>query len=121
MSDELTQLGHKLEHLSAEALQEKLQSSGIIERVNAIAVLARKYGYDPTVSEILLQAIQDPINKGARTMGPTSVAHFGVAYLLKFGTAHARQQIKRLIESWEEPDRSDLIWFIRSQELDLPE
>jgi|SRR4051794_25235397 len=121
MSDELTQLGRRLEHLSAEALQEKLRNSGIIERVRAIAALARIYGHDAAVTDTLLQAIRDPINKSARAMGTISVAHIGIACLLRFGTVQGQQQIKRLIESWEEPDRSDLVWFIQSQKLTLPD
>jgi hypothetical protein len=121
MNDELTQLGRDLDHLTLDVLLVKVRSAGIIERVRAIAALARTNSYGILVTETLFQVIRDPINRNARTMGTISVAHFGVACLLKFGSDQGRQQIKQLIDVWEEPDRSDLKWFLRSQAIDIPE
>ena len=59
MNDELTQLGRDLDHLPLDVLLVKVRSAGIIERVRAIAALARTNSHDIMVTEILFQVIRE--------------------------------------------------------------
>jgi hypothetical protein len=54
-----------------------------------------------------------------RTLGTVSLAHIGVACLWIAGDEVGRSHLRPLIENWPLPDRTDLLWFLSSQDIDL--
>jgi CRISPR-associated protein Csm1 len=64
-----------------------------------------------------VEAISDPRNLNARLRGSISVSHLGVASLLRARTAKSVSAAWQLIDQWQEPDRSDLLWFLQSESL----
>jgi hypothetical protein len=54
-------------------------------------------------------------------MGVTSVKHLAVACLLRLHAAKATLAAKALLMRWPEPDRTDLIWFLKTDGLAVPD
>jgi hypothetical protein len=65
--------------------------------------------------------ITDPKNIDARLIGTVSVSHIGITCLLATDTAHAREAVRNLFCTWPEPDRSDLLWLLKSEGLSVDE
>jgi hypothetical protein len=67
--------------------------------------------------EAIEAAVKDP-RYAIRIMGTTSLAHLAVATLFRLGD-EARERGRALLETWAEPDRSDLLWFLRSEGIEI--
>jgi len=85
-------------------------------RVNALEALAAQAEPHSGVVAELIAAAGDPVNK-SRLMGTVSVAHVAVACLLRFATSEAVEAANALLNTWAEPDRTDLIWYLKSEGL----
>ena len=85
------------------------------ERARAMAALARRAAVDVEVRRDVLDMISDADYRSTRFMGTISLAHIGVACLLLTGTPDLTTEVTRIVEAWPEPDRTDLLWFLRSQ------
>jgi hypothetical protein len=93
-----------------------LQYRSPIVRANALdAIAVRTRGTDSLTGEVLAAAA-DPAN-AVPLMGTISVAHVAVACLLRIGSPKADQSAKALLETWPEPDKTDLMWYLKSEGL----
>jgi hypothetical protein len=52
-------------------------------------------------------------------MGTVSLSHIALACLWIAGDEATHARVRRIVETWPEPDRTDLCWFLTSQEIDL--
>lgn len=73
-----------------------LHHPAAIVRVNAIEALAAKLKTNPEVLQEVLEAVLDPKNS-IRLMGTISIAHVGVASLLRSSCDAAREAVKQLL------------------------
>ena len=105
----------KGDRLSTSELRELLDHKSIVVRVNALEALSRQARQNAEVITDIVRAALDPSNN-TRLLG-ARVSHVAVACLLKVGTEQAQAEASRLIDEWSEPDRTDLLWFLRSESL----
>lgn len=87
-----------------------------VVRANALMHLIAHVDHTNSVEGILKLAAINPDNR-VPLMGTISVAHVAVACLLRLGTHSATATANELLQAWPEPDRSDLIWYLRSEEI----
>jgi hypothetical protein len=85
-------------------------------RVNAINALVERAAQNPKLIDELIAAVSDPRNTFS-LMGVETVAHVAVSALLRTGDDRACAVARRFVDSVQEPDRSDLIQYLESQEL----
>lgn len=97
-------------------VQQFLRHSSAIVRSNALGALARYAERDLRLLDEFVAVARDPQND-ARLMGTISVAHEAVAWLLRIDGDVAVEKANRLVESWPDPDRDDLIWYLSSEGL----
>lgn len=109
----------EFDHLPTTKLIELSNSKLILERSRSLNALARRSSQDPTLVNYVMEAIVDPKNTGAKFMGTITLSHMAFACLWVFGTPTAKEALKRILSAWPEPDRSDLIWFLESQDLSV--
>jgi hypothetical protein len=87
-------------------------------RVNAIEALVGTARREEGLVEELIAAATNSMNN-VPLMGTTSVAHVAVGCLLRVGTAKAVEAAQALLRAWPEPDRTDLTWYLKSENLEL--
>jgi hypothetical protein len=98
---------------------------GIIERTEkgniarAIGALARRSSFDSLLEERVITLLQHPNVRGDRFMGTISMAHIGVLAMIAGKGGVIPRSVFALYTVWPEPDRSDLLWFLRSQGVDV--
>lgn len=98
---------------------------GIIERTQkgniarAIGALARRSSFDPLVEERVVALLEHPDLRGDRFMGTISMSHIGVLAMIAGNGGVISPSVLALYSAWPEPDRSDLLWFLRSQSVDV--
>jgi hypothetical protein len=85
-------------------------------RTNALEALGARSDEQDELTEELVQAASDPEND-AIVMGTIRVSHVAVAALVRRGTARAVAAARRFIQRWLEPDRGDLLWYLRAESL----
>lgn len=107
----------KDERFTTEEVRALLGHASILVRVNALKALSRRARDDESLIDDLADAARDATNS-TRLLGPT-VAQVAVACLLEVGTERAKEEARRLVDEWPEPDRSDLLWLLQSQSLSL--
>ena len=83
--------------------------------VRAIGAAARN---DERLVDELIAAATAPIN-GVPLLGTISVAHVAVGCLPQIGTATALKAAKALVMKWPEPDRTDLILYLKLKGLEI--
>ncbi len=105
--------------LPDDRLRELLRSGTKSERARAMGALARRAASNPSLRAEVLAALTDPDHRAMRIMGTISIAHIGVACLYRASDDDVRRQVQQLITAWPEPDRTDLLWFLRSQSLSV--
>jgi hypothetical protein len=110
-------LSKKFEQMSTNELEQLMVNSSILNRVHAIAALSHRSSQEQDLVGKITNAIVDPKNRGARLMGTISVAHMGVASLLRSGNPEGVNAAHQLIEEWQGVDREDLIWYLKSESL----
>jgi len=101
---------------SIEELTDCIRRGGLLVRTNALEALVIHAQKKEDLIDELVAAASDPINQ-TRLMGTVSVAHVAIACLLRVGTSKSFEKARALIQSWPEPDRTDLIWYLRSENL----
>ena len=104
--------------LATDRLRELLESGTTPERARATGALARRAARDDSLRPEVLEVLMGPDLRGMRLMG-ISIAHIGVACLYGAAPTALKSEVKALVDAWPEPDRSDLLWFLRSQGLTL--
>jgi hypothetical protein len=105
--------------LPTERLQDLLKAGTKGERARAMGAFARRAARETGLRDSLFAALADPANRSLRFMGTVSIAHIGVACVYPPAPGHVKERVKALIDAWPEPDRKDLLWFLRSQEIAL--
>lgn len=68
------------------------------------------------VVDDLSDAASNPTNR-TLLLGTISLAHVAMASLFRIGTPRAVSAAWELIDRWPEPDRTDLLWYLRSESL----
>lgn len=104
--------------LDTASLRARLRATKM-ERARAIGALARRAAREPQLVEEVLELLASEPCRQYRTMGSISLAHIGVASLWLASEDALRARIRSLINAWPEPDRTDLRWFLVSQEINL--
>jgi hypothetical protein len=94
-----------------------LRDPAAVIRVNAVEALVVRARHDQKLLKELVAAASEPAN-GVRLMGTISVAHVAVGCLLRVGTDAANEAANNLLNAWPEPDRADLMWYLKSEGLD---
>ena len=87
-----------------------------VVRANAAAHLI-VFADDKDAAEGILKLMSINPDNRVHLMGTISVAHVAVACLLRMGTRSGTATANELVQAWPEPDRSDLIWYLRSEEI----
>lgn len=95
-------------------IQELLHHPAAVVRVNALNALVPQARSDDRLVENMVAAAEDPLND-IRLMGTISVRHHAVACLYRVGNLTASRWAANLLATWPEPDRSDLVWYLRSE------
>jgi hypothetical protein len=86
-------------------------------RANAIGQLPRAGDLPPTqIAAALEIAATDPAHR-FRLMGIITVGHLAVAAL--FRVSGMAERAAALVSGWPEPDRQDLVWFLRSEGISI--
>lgn len=100
--------------LSSRQLREYLSHRSPLVRANAIEIFAEHLSEDESLlSEIVLFATNP--EHSFVLMGATTVAHWAVLSMLRSSCVAAREAGRELLRDWSEPERQDLIWFLRSE------
>jgi HEAT repeat protein len=99
--------------LSISEIRQLVNHNSILVRANAMEALSRHGSQQPECIVDLVNAALDPKNS-TRLVG-AKVSHMAVVSLLKIGTDEAKVEASRLINDWAEPDRSDLLWFLKAE------
>jgi len=119
MKDEIFIQDLEYDRLTTQQLLDSLDQSSIINRGRSIAALARRAVQNDGLVDVVVAAISVPQNKEARIIGTISVSQVGYACLWWFGSAQTRSKLQILLQDWQEPDRSDLLWFMKSQGIEV--
>lgn len=97
-----------------DAIRTHLRDPGAVVRANALNALIPHAKIDDGLIEVIVAAAKNPINE-IRLMGTISVAHVAIGCLYQTGTTPAVGVATELLAAWPEPDRGDLLWFLRSE------
>ncbi|MCF4968144.1 hypothetical protein [Nostoc sp. CMAA1605] len=95
-------------------LLEILENGLLLERGRALFVLARRSGGNEELIKKVLNEIYDAKNRNTKTIGIVSISFLGIAGLLEVNTNDTKEIVKKILDSWIEPERNDLILFLNS-------
>lgn len=110
-------LSDKFDEMSTDELEQLMKNSSILNRVHAIAALSRRSSQSQDLVGKIVTAIADPKNRNDKLMGTISVAHLGIASLLRSVNPEYVDAAHQLIGEWQGVDREDLIWHLKSESL----
>lgn len=99
-----------------EDIRRLLHDDSIVVRANALEALVNHARHGEGLLDEIREAATSPENQ-VRLMGTISVAHVAVACLMRVGGDRAVAVARDLIASWPEPDRTDLLWYLKSEGL----
>ena len=120
MRDEILVRDKEFDRLSTKSLLKLLHSNSRLNRARALSALARRSSQEEAIIGQVLNGITELKNRETRLLGSTiSVSHIGFATLWEFGLPSAREALLRLLQDWPEPDRTDLLWFLKSQSISI--
>ena len=115
---------------SADPLIESIRSGKVpddelVSLLNHKSVLVRANVYELAASRAKLDSSWIPrlraaavdARSGQVVMGTVRLSHIAVACLLRIGNRQAVQLAEDLIARWPEPEKDDLLWYLRSQSL----
>lgn len=104
---------------STDELRRLLKSGNRSERARAMGAIARRAATNESLADEVVSLVQSPEARAQRFMGSVSLAHIGVACLAASGGEPIRAQLVPVVNEWPEPDKTDLLWFLRSQQVAL--
>jgi hypothetical protein len=104
---------------TSDQLRETVGTGNAAERARAMGALARRAACEPALLDEVIALISNVELRQLRYMGTVSVAHIGVACLAIAGSQEVCERLAGVLREWPEPDRSDLLWFLKSQEIQL--
>lgn len=108
-------MSEKFDQFPTTNLLELAITGSAFYRAHALSALARRSIQDEILLDQIVQGITDSKNIQARVMGTISVSHIVIASLLQTNQPKAKEKVKNLLETWPESDRSDLLWFLKSE------
>lgn len=106
----------RLANLPTAELRDLLAHKSSFKLSDALLALARRAQQEENLVDEIADAASDPKN-ASRLIGTVTVSHIAVASLLQIGTPKAIAAAQRLTNIWPEPDRSDLLWFLKTEGL----
>ncbi len=121
MKDDILVSDEEFDELPTPDLQAKLNDPSKPTRGRALNALARRAKHDESLISLVVSEIQSPENMNFRFLGGISNSHIAVACLWATGNPKAEEAVRGLVSRWDEPDRSDLLWFLNSQDLEIEE
>jgi hypothetical protein len=104
----------EFESLNTYQLIETYQDGLLFERGRALFELARRSGKEENLIEVVKNEIVSEKNIKAKTVGLVSISFLGVVGLLAANTDSTKLVATEIIKSSQEPDRTNLIEFLRS-------
>ena len=113
-------LAEKMTQFSDQELAEMLGEKSFLRRAAAIDELGERLqkNFNDKQFDLLIEAIKDGQNLREKIRGTISVSHVAMAELCKINNRKAKSTARNLLENWREPDRSDLIWFLESENIE---
>jgi len=108
----------KSRQLPLSKLREYLHHDSPLVRANAVEVFLEHVPADESLLDEVVAFAKSP-DHTFRLMGTTSVAHVAVLGLMRSRLEQARLAGEKLVRTWPEPDRQDLIWFLKSEGIEL--
>ncbi len=97
-------------------IRELTRHPAALVRTNALNALVKHARTENEALHDIVCAAKDSLN-GVRLMGTISVAHVAVGCLYQVATPAALKAASDLLAAWPEPDRGDLLWYLRSEQL----
>lgn len=104
----------EFEALTTSELVELLKQPLILEKGRALFELARRSSEDNDLLGMVVKEVHSSKNKSTRTVGIVSISFLGIAGLLYSDSNYSKNTATELIDSWKEPDRSNLVEFLDS-------
>ena len=95
-------------------IRTNLRDPAAVVRANALNALVSYAKADAGLIEDVVAVAKNPIN-GIGLIGTLTVAHVAVGCLYQIGSLTALDAATELLARWPEPDRSDLLWHLRSE------
>jgi hypothetical protein len=95
-----------------------LRHESPLVRANALEALVSPARHQKGLLDELVAAALDPANR-VRLMGTISVAHVAVCCIFRAGTPEALEAANALVSAWSATDRTDLIWYLESEGLQI--
>lgn len=102
--------------VSLAGIRELVRHPAAVVRTNALNALVRHAKADDGLLHDIIAAAREPLNE-VRLMGTITVSHVAVGCLYQVGSPAALEAAMELLATWPEPDRSDLVWYLRSEGL----
>jgi hypothetical protein len=99
-------------------LMDMLHHPSPVIRANAFEGLVTAARHDRMVLDKIITASSDPMNR-SRLMGTISVAQVAVGCLLRVGNSESTEAAQALLRAWPDADRADLVWYLRSEGLQI--
>lgn len=100
--------------MSVAELRLSLSHASPLVRANAINALVARLHEDESLVDEIVAFAENP-KHSFRLMGTTSVAHLAVLALLRSVSTAVRLAGEKLVRTWPESDRKDLVWFLESE------
>ena len=86
----------------------------VLRRGRAMMELGRRASGDTTLLHEVAELIRAPENRQLITVGTTSISQLGTAGLVAGGGETALALARELVEEWQNDERSDFAWLMRS-------
>lgn len=117
MNKKLEGLSQQFIQFSTDKLLELIHNNSPLYRAHALTALIQRLGEDETLLNTIVENLTKPGNMNARLFGTISVSHIGIVSLLQTESQKANDVARHLVNHWPEPDRDDLLWFIKSESI----
>ena len=98
-----------------------LNHPSVIARACAITELGQRLEnkFNAKLFDLIVQSVKDKQNQTQYVKGLISVAHIGMSVLCKLNYPEIKIVINQLLQFWDETDRNDLLWFLKSEGIEV--
>ena len=103
--------------MKVDEIRPYLYDESAIVRSQAIAAMTGRIGSNSELLREVVDAIVDPVNS-TRLMGTVSVAHVGLRHLFA-ASESTKKAARELVATWPASERDDLLWFLKSEGIQL--
>jgi hypothetical protein len=108
----------KSDNVVAEDAIRLMNDEAALIRVNAIDAITRLAKDNEGFLDYLADAARSPRNR-VILMGTIRVSYVALANIFRLGTLRAKILGTEIIESWVPDDRDDLVWYLRSEGIEV--